>query len=134
MKYPNYKTPKKEGDHFQFSFKLKDSVEKTISKSNEKKKAKKNSEISKKRHNSMPEMYPSITQEGKGDNICNSNEDELLCELLRNDDEPKKRTFNLDYFRQVYQEYIAKNGRQYVQTGYYEPLIPNRTSLLYGSS
>ena len=131
MKHPNYKTPKKEEDQYQFSFKLKDSVEKTISKN--KNKQKKNSVVvAKKRHHSVPEvLYSPITQ--KDDNLKFLDQESLLCELLGSSDGPKNRTFTLEYFRQVHQEYIAKNGRQYVQTGYYDPNgYPH--SLLYGSS
>ena len=131
LKHPNYKTPKKEEDQYQFSFKLKDSVEKTISKK-DKHKQKKNPVIAKKRHHSMPEVYSpiTITQKENGDNLKFLDQEPLLCELLGSSDVPKNRTFTLEYFRQVHQEYIAKNGRQYVQAGYYDP----HTSLLYGSS
>ena len=80
LKHPNYKTPKKEEDQYQFSFKLKDSVEKTISKN--KNKQKKNSGVvAKKRHHSVPEvLYSPITQ--KDDNLKFLDQESLLCELL----------------------------------------------------
>lgn len=122
MKYPNYKTPKKEGDQYQFSFKLKDSAEKTISKIS---KTHGLPVSAKKRNNSIPEVYPLKTNTQK--DIFFSNEDDLICELLEpnRNTVPKNRAFTLEYFRQVHEEYIAKNGRQYMSTGYNYPFFSN---------
>lgn len=124
MKYPNYKPPKKEENQYQFSFKLKDPVEKTISK-NVHQKGKKNSEIVKKRHYSMPEVF--IPQKEVTRKI--SNEDDFICEIIESHDVPKKHIFNLEYFRQVHKEYIAKNGRQYLHTNSYSYFVPNTNTL-----